>query len=144
VSEPPVNRPVVTALGSGRFLVDTSTGRCRAFAATVGTTTWVFVDGHVHVHEQRADPSVTSGSAFGTHEDQLASPMPATVIAVSAAPGQRVTRGDILVRLEAMKMELQIVALRDGVVATVTCHVGDLVQPGVPLVVLDPAGEAQP
>ena len=67
----------------------------------------------------------------------LSSPMPATVAAVQVAPGQQVTAGDLLVMLEAMKMELPITAPRDGRVTAVNCQKGDLVQPGVQLVELE-------
>jgi biotin carboxyl carrier protein len=67
----------------------------------------------------------------------LASPMPATVAAVKVAPGQTVVRGDVLIMLEAMKMELPIVAPRDGRVRSVACKPGELVQPGIPLVDLE-------
>jgi biotin carboxyl carrier protein len=60
--------------------------------------------------------------------------MPATVIRIDTAPGDRVSRGDILLVLEAMKMELPIRAPHDGVVGAFHCHVGELVQPGVTLV----------
>ena len=72
----------------------------------------------------------------------LAAPMPATVVATPAERGQTVRAGDVLVVLEAMKMELTIRAPRDGVVDALRCRQGDLVQPGVPLVTLRPAGGA--
>ncbi|MGH7342323.1 MAG: acetyl-CoA carboxylase biotin carboxyl carrier protein subunit [Candidatus Rokuibacteriota bacterium] len=72
------------------------------------------------------------------HDDMaLASPMPATVALVTVAPGQTVARGDVLIMLEAMKMELPIIAPRDGRVKSVACVPGELVQPGVPLVDLE-------
>jgi len=58
----------------------------------------------------------------------LTAPMPATVIAVHVKPGDRVTKGDTAVVLEAMKMEMPVRATADGVVATVACKVGELVQ----------------
>jgi 3-methylcrotonyl-CoA carboxylase alpha subunit len=69
-----------------------------------------------------------------TERDALAVPMPATVVRVGVSPGQPVRHGDLLVALEAMKMELAVRAPRDGVVSAVHCREGELVQPGRPLV----------
>ena len=51
--------------------------------------------------------------------------MPATVLAINVAPGQRVERNDVVMVLEAMKMELPVRSPRDGVVKVVGCQVGD-------------------
>ena len=66
----------------------------------------------------------------------LSAPMPGTVIEIAVVPGQHVQAGDVLLKLEAMKMELPIRAPRDGVVSAVHCAPGQLVQPGPPLVEL--------
>jgi biotin carboxyl carrier protein len=73
------------------------------------------------------------------HDDDLAlaAPMPATVVLINVAPGQQVARGDIMIMLEAMKMELPIRAPRDGRVKTIACRAGELVQPGTALVELE-------
>ena len=68
--------------------------------------------------------------------DALAAPMPAAVSAILVKPGTVVEAGDTLLRLEAMKMELAIRAPSAGLVTSVDCRVGDLVQPGRPLVTL--------
>jgi biotin carboxyl carrier protein len=60
--------------------------------------------------------------------------MPATVIAVNVREGDAVKAGDVLIRLEAMKMELPLRATHDAVVSAVYCSAGDLVQPNLPLV----------
>jgi biotin carboxyl carrier protein len=60
--------------------------------------------------------------------------MPATVISVSVKPGDVVKKGDIVLVLEAMKMELPIRAAGDGVVAAVRCREGELVQADATLV----------
>lgn len=62
--------------------------------------------------------------------------MPATVVSIEVKPGQQVSRGDVLVRLEAMKMELAIKAPREATIASVACRAGEFVQPGKPLVEL--------
>ena len=63
--------------------------------------------------------------------------MPATVVAITVTPGQEVAAGDLLVMLEAMKMELPISAPRGGRVKALHCREGELVQPGVPLVEME-------
>jgi 3-methylcrotonyl-CoA carboxylase alpha subunit len=63
--------------------------------------------------------------------------MPGKVIAVKAAPGQVVAKGDELLVVEAMKMENALRAPRGGVVKTVRARVGDMVQPGLVLVELE-------
>jgi biotin carboxyl carrier protein len=60
--------------------------------------------------------------------------MPATVVKVNVQPGDAVKKGAIVVVLEAMKMELPVRALGDGVVSTVSCRQGDLVQADATLV----------
>ena len=57
-------------------------------------------------------------------------------IAVLVHEGQAVRRGDVVMTLEAMKMELPVRAPRDGTVRSIACKDGDLVQPGVPLLEL--------
>ena len=89
------------------------------------------------------DGSAAAASSRGVHIDALCAPMPATVSAILVEPGADVEAGDTLVRLEAMKMELAIRAPSPGCVATVDCRVGDLVQPGRPLVGLDPGTARQ-
>ena len=64
----------------------------------------------------------------------LTAPMPATVIKVQVKPGDAVKKGDIVVVLEAMKMELPLRALGDGVVSAVRCKEGELVPADATLV----------
>jgi biotin carboxyl carrier protein len=96
----------------------------------------VFIDGLTYVLE----PARASGARRSARSDDdlaLAAPMPATVVAVNVTPGQTVARGDTLITLEAMKMELAIKAPRDAVVRGIACRPGELVQPGVALLELD-------
>jgi biotin carboxyl carrier protein len=65
---------------------------------------------------------------------QMAAPMPATVVRVLVSAGQSVRKGETLVLLEAMKMELPIRAPADAVVKAVNCREGELVQTDMTLV----------
>jgi 3-methylcrotonyl-CoA carboxylase alpha subunit len=67
----------------------------------------------------------------------LEAAMPGRVIAVKAAPGQRVARGEELLVVESMKMENAIRAPREGTVKSVAVKVGDMVNPGVVLVEME-------
>jgi acetyl/propionyl-CoA carboxylase alpha subunit len=78
-------------------------------------------------HEQSGRVRSKSG------DTQVMAPMPATVTALNVAPGQTVKTGDVLIVLEAMKMELPLRSPRDGVIKSVGCKKGELVQPGVAL-----------
>ena len=100
---------------------------------------WLWMDGRSHVVPAPRSPAPAAGGRQrpGPAPDALVAPMPATVVRVSVTRGDRVDTGDTLLLLEAMKMEMPLRAPRSGVVAEVRCAAGDLVQPGVPLVVLE-------
>lgn len=122
----------VTAAPDGAYLVRDGQRTWRVHVAGPPGERRVSADGTVAVvdvapaGQRRARPRAAAESA--------AAPMPGTVIEVAAAVGQQVRAGDVLVTLEAMKMELPVRAPRDGVVAAVRCAAGDLVSPGTTLV----------
>ena len=64
-------------------------------------------------------------------------PMPGKILGVKVAAGQAVKKGDVLVVLEAMKMENEIVAPQDGTVASVNTTVGEQVEAGAVLATLN-------
>ena len=120
-------------VGPGAIRVGNGTER-RAWVAAAGDTRWVFLDGEVFEFEvQRAG---RRRAATGLH-GSLSAPMPASVVRVDISPGDHVRKGDALVTLEAMKMELPVRAPADGVVTAVHCRPGDLVKPGTPLIELE-------
>jgi 3-methylcrotonyl-CoA carboxylase alpha subunit len=131
----PGGTPQVTSLGEDRFLVEEDGARTAhtAFALRHGRTTWVFLEGTVHVIQAEG---VAGRSATPEEESSLTAPMPARVLSVAVEVGQAVAKGDVLVTLEAMKMELPIRAPRDGSVVSVSCQTGRMVGAGDPLVEL--------
>lgn len=127
----------ITALGNGRYRVSGGPRQHVAYAAGPPHARWIFLDGRVYVVDTTGGANHT-GRRAQDDELALASPMPATVASIHVREGQSVARGDLLVMLEAMKMELPVRAPRDGRVKAIACTRGELVQPGVPLVELAP------
>ena len=77
------------------------------------------------------------GRAKARHKDHSTeAPMPGVVLRILVREGDVVAKGAPLLILEAMKMEHQISAGRDGSIAAIHCKEGELVQPGVELVSL--------
>ncbi len=107
-----------------------------AWVASSGDVRWVFLDGEVFRFDVDTGATRRRGRA---HHGSLSAPMPATVIRIVAQPGAAVKRGDTLMILEAMKMELPIRANADGTVTEVHCREGELVQPGTTLIEIDEA-----
>jgi 3-methylcrotonyl-CoA carboxylase alpha subunit len=79
-----------------------------------------------------APPDATTAAA-----DRIAAPIPALVTRVDVAPGNAVTRGQVLAVLEAMKTEIRIAAPADGIVAKVLVTAGQQVSEGFELVTLE-------
>ncbi|MFO1124730.1 MAG: biotin carboxylase N-terminal domain-containing protein [Methylocystis sp.] len=80
--------------------------------------------------------SAASSHSQGPAEERVLAPMPATVTRVAVKPGDAVSKGQTLVVLEAMKMEIAMAAPHDGVVQGVACAAGDMAKEGAELVSL--------
>ena len=80
-----------------------------------------------------AAPAAPAVTAAG---EPVNSPMPGTILRVEVAQGAAVKEGQLLVVLEAMKMENEILAPKDGTVAQVVVSKGSHVETGSPLIVL--------
>lgn len=82
---------------------------------------------------------VHDGNDFEDHsnDDKLIAPMNGTIVEVSATPDQSVKEGDVLVIMEAMKMEYAISAPHDGIVSEIFFAAGDMVKDGEQLVELN-------
>jgi len=75
-------------------------------------------------------------AAASTEGEQVTSPMPGTILAVNVAVGDTVKRGQVLMILEAMKMENEILCPRDGKIASVNTSKGSSVESGTLLCVI--------
>lgn len=68
---------------------------------------------------------------------QVTSPMPGKILAVKANVGADVKKGDVILLLEAMKMENEVVAPQDGKIASINVNSGDMVESGDVLATMD-------
>ena len=82
-----------------------------------------------------AAPAAVPAAALASGE-VVKAPIPGTILKINVAPGQKVEEGDVLIVLEAMKMENEIVATKSGTVAQVAVSKGAVVETGAPLVVI--------
>jgi biotin carboxyl carrier protein len=124
----------VTSIAPGVYRVSDGERQWTVAVAGSADNWWVWIDGRVL---QVRNESVPGRERRRASQHDLSSPMPATVVRVLVQPGAEVKRGDTLVVLEAMKMELPIRAPLDAIIKAVHCREGELVQPGVSLVDLE-------
>lgn len=82
-----------------------------------------------------AAPAAGAGASLAAGE-LVKSPMPGNILKINVTQGQKVSEGDVLLVLEAMKMENEIVATKSGTVAQIVTAKGAVVETGAPLVVI--------
>ena len=83
-----------------------------------------------------AAPAAPAAAAAPAGGEQVTSPMPGTILAVNVAVGDTVKRGQVLMILEAMKMENEIMCPCDGKIASVNASKGSSVESGTLLCVI--------
>ena len=83
----------------------------------------------------KKEAKVQSGGTEGAVK--INAPMPGKILSVKVSAGQAVKRGDVVMILEAMKMENEIVAPQDGTVATINANEGSSVEAGAVLATLN-------
>ena len=103
----------------------------KAVATKVSDVWWVHVLGHTLQFEV-----VEPGASSSDDEGGLTAPMPGKILEVHVSVGQTVSSGDVLMVMEAMKMEHKIVAGSNGVVETILFKEGDQVPQGAELLTI--------
>ncbi len=81
-------------------------------------------------------PAASAPAAAPAGGETVSAPMPGTILAVNVQNGAAVKKGDVLMILEAMKMENEIMAPCDGTVASVNVQKGAAVETGATLCVI--------
>ena len=83
-----------------------------------------------------AAPAAAPAAGALAAGEVVTSPMPGNILKINVAQGQKVNEGDVLIVLEAMKMENEISATKSGTVAQISVTKGAVVETGTPLVVI--------
>jgi acetyl-CoA/propionyl-CoA/long-chain acyl-CoA carboxylase, biotin carboxylase, biotin carboxyl carrier protein len=91
---------------------------------------------------ERRRRRTVSGAAGAGGRDAIVSPMQGTVLSVQVADGDVVSAGQVICVVEAMKMENEVHALRDGIVAELSVHPGEPVGTGQVICLVVPGQES--
>jgi biotin carboxyl carrier protein len=108
---------------------------CLTYVASDGPRRYVAFDAVVYTLSQ-AEPTSHRKRSTGSAENNLTASMHGQVVNVLVSEGDGVTRGQPLLLLEAMKMEIRITAPHDGRVARILCSAGQIVERGQTLIEL--------
>jgi len=127
----------VTTKGAQEGWCRTSDGTLHSFFwAWPGNTLQLWVDGNLFVFEKIESRRQVARESSGRGNDIIA-PMPGRVVQVLVQAGETVQRGQTVIILESMKMEIEIAAQRDGVVKRVPVELGAQVDKGRRLLELE-------
>jgi len=121
----------------GRIDMGVDDRRLRAYVARKKDRTYVGLDGRTWLLTKPDARRARKGGPADGGSGALTATMPGLVLDVLVAPGDAVVKGDTLVLMEAMKMELRITAPADGTVSAVGCEAGEVVERGRVLVEIE-------
>lgn len=127
----------VTERGDREGWCRTADGRLHSFVwAWVGSSLELWLDGNVFVFErvERIRQGQRESSVGGA---DILAVMPGTVEQILVQPGDPVERGQTVIIMESMKMELSVAAHRDGVVKQIPVGLGQQVDKGMRLLELE-------
>ena len=83
-----------------------------------------------------AAPAAAAAPVSVAGGETVKSPMPGNILKINVSQGQQVKEGDVLIILEAMKMENEVVSTKSGTVAQILVSKGAVVETDSPLVVI--------
>ena len=106
--------------------------RHKVVATKIGDCWWLHVQGYILRYEL-----VEEGVSNSQDDSGLTAPMPGKILDVNVSVGDSVKKGDVLLVMEAMKMEHKIIAVTDGIVESVNYSVGDQVSQGAELLIIE-------
>lgn len=121
----------IVRINDKNYEVEVERGRANIIAVTEASPAPKAPAAPAPTQEAPAAPQ-TGAPAAG--DKTITAPMPGTVLDIKVAPGKSVEKGDILLVLEAMKMENEVLAPFAGVVSQILVGKGATVDTGDPLI----------
>ncbi|HKY54246.1 MAG TPA: biotin/lipoyl-containing protein [Anaerolineales bacterium] len=100
--------------------------RVTAYVSSERTKRWVTINGQTVVLTKSS--GAKRRGVGHDHASELAAPMPGQVRAINVSEGETVTKGQTLLVIEAMKMEIRIQAPFDGLISSISVKVGQTVE----------------
>ena len=95
------------------------------------------IAGKIIASRKKSEAPAAAAAPAAAGGVKVEAPMPGNILDVRVAAGEAVQAGDVLVILEAMKMENEIVAPQNGTVASIAVNKGDVVNAGDMLVTMN-------
>jgi acetyl/propionyl-CoA carboxylase alpha subunit len=117
--------------------VDFEGKRVPYYAHKEGSSFWIHIHGQTHLIDLKPKPK-TGGAAVGGGDGKVNALMPGKILKCNVGAQTPVKPTDVVIVMEAMKMEYSLVAGVDGVVERVQCQAGDMVEAGQLLVQIRP------
>lgn len=128
---------IVTRIGAGVYRVETEGRFETVYVAGGPGQPWAFWNGHIFAGPFDEPATAADRPGRRDREQRLFAPMPATVLKVLVEPGATVAKGEVVLILEAMKMELPVQSPANATVKAIHCREGDLVQSEMTLAELE-------
>jgi acetyl/propionyl-CoA carboxylase alpha subunit len=127
----------VTRAANGDIAFSVDNRRLQAYTAHDGSQYYVSIGGLTYLFQNAQSSQRRKSTSVGSNA--MTAAMPGQVLKVLVAEGDSIRRGQALVILEAMKMEIRVTASDDGHVTKVLCSAGDIVERGQRLIELSSA-----
>ncbi len=93
----------------------------KGFAEKVGTQVWIAVNGKVLAVETTSQKFRRGKASAGGTSPEIAAPMPGKITSIKMKVGDKVEVGDVVLVMEAMKMEYSLKAQIAGILKSVSC-----------------------
>jgi len=123
------------------FLIELNGKTVKVYAQKIKGETWLHMNGRTFIYQDEAQQQMKKKGKQSAHAGDLIAPMPGKVTKILKQSGDSVTKGEVVVVMEAMKMEYTLKSDGNGLIKTVNCKVGEQVSLGKILVHIEATHE---